>query len=173
MIDDFVIILYGEDNLSYWTIPLRGHQTDSMGYFVMGVATTVPHPQFIFANGELNLNSNVTKYFKIQLQSVHACICTGTWHNGTTEDMMMSWHKPSYTNGITEGSLSNPCGFHSTRPMLGMWAVLDSNWSEQDIISFLSLSSLVYVFLFPSHRKTHWELGLNAKMERYVGKTII
>ena len=47
------MILYGEDNHSYWTIPLTDYMTDAMGYFIMGVATTVPHAQFVFAEGEV------------------------------------------------------------------------------------------------------------------------
>ena len=50
--DDFVVMLYGQDGMSYWTIPLHGYMTDSMGYFIIGVHSTVPHAQFIFADGK-------------------------------------------------------------------------------------------------------------------------
>ncbi|XP_072024494.1 uncharacterized protein [Amphiura filiformis] len=63
-LDDFVVILYGEDNISYWTIPLAGYQTDSMGYFVIGVATTVPHAQFIFADGFLQTQSGAIALYR-------------------------------------------------------------------------------------------------------------
>ena len=51
--DDFMVVLYGEDNVSYWTIPLAGYMTSAMGYFVMGVTSLRPLAQFQFANGKL------------------------------------------------------------------------------------------------------------------------
>ncbi|XP_022081290.1 uncharacterized protein LOC110974170 [Acanthaster planci] len=50
-LDDFVVVLYGEGDASYWTIPLTGFSTDSMGYFIMGTINVLPKAQFLFADG--------------------------------------------------------------------------------------------------------------------------
>ncbi|XP_038046951.1 uncharacterized protein LOC119721160 isoform X2 [Patiria miniata] len=50
-LDEFVVVLYGEGDRSYWTIPLTGFTTDSMGYFIMGVVNVQPTAQFQFADG--------------------------------------------------------------------------------------------------------------------------
>ncbi|XP_033624936.1 uncharacterized protein LOC117288251 isoform X2 [Asterias rubens] len=50
-LDDFVVVLFGEDDTSVWRIPLTGFTTDSMGYFIMGVNSVFPRAQFVFADG--------------------------------------------------------------------------------------------------------------------------
>ncbi|XP_072017374.1 LOW QUALITY PROTEIN: uncharacterized protein [Amphiura filiformis] len=64
-LDDFVVVLYGEDNLSYWSIPLLGYMTNSRGYFVMGVASIRPLAQFVFANGFMRTRYGAITVYKV------------------------------------------------------------------------------------------------------------
>ena len=48
-----MVVLFGEDDTSVWSIPLTGFTTDSMGYFIMGVNSVFPRAQFVFADGKL------------------------------------------------------------------------------------------------------------------------
>ena len=50
--DDFVVVLYGEGDVSYWSIPLTGFTTDSRGYFLMSAVSVLPKAQFQFADGK-------------------------------------------------------------------------------------------------------------------------
>ncbi|XP_041469734.1 uncharacterized protein LOC121419367 [Lytechinus variegatus] len=94
LLDDFVVVLYGEGDIAYLTIPLTGYQTNQAGYLVMGEAGVDPNPHYILNDGFMKTN-----YGAISLYRAQGNVTLVIGSELVTEGLMDSIVYSNWTNG--------------------------------------------------------------------------
>eukprot|EP00057_Strongylocentrotus_purpuratus_P033678 XP_792358.3 PREDICTED: LOW QUALITY PROTEIN: uncharacterized protein LOC587541 [Strongylocentrotus purpuratus] len=98
VLDDFVVVLYGEDDVSYVSIPLTGYQTNQAGYIVMGEGGVSPTPHYLLNSGFLKTN-----YGAIALYRLQGSVRLGIGSQPVAAGLMDAIVYSDWTNGSSTG----------------------------------------------------------------------